>query len=44
MFELGGPISENVGKILVFTGFFEGGKVARTLQEWKKVVEKMAFW
>ena len=43
MFGLGGPISENVDKPLVFQGFFEGAKVARSLQEWKKVVEKMVF-
>ena len=44
MFGLGGPISENVEKPLVFKGFLEAAKVARTLQEWKKVVDKMAFW
>ena len=44
MFGLGGPKSENVEKPLVFKGFFEGAKGARTLQEWKKVVERMVFW
>ena len=44
MFGLGGPISENVEKPLVFKGFFEGGKVARTLKEKKRVVEKTVFW
>ena len=43
MFGLGGPKSEHVEKPLVFKGFFEGAKGARTLQEWKKVVEKMFF-
>ena len=43
MFGLGGPRSKNIEKTMVFGGFFEGGKVARTIQEWKKVVEKMVF-
>ena len=38
-----GPKTGNVEKPLVFKCFFEGGKGARTLQEWKKVVEWMVF-
>ena len=44
MFGLGRPISENIEKPLVFQGFFEGGKVARTIQDWEKIVGKMIFW
>ena len=43
MVGLGGPKSENVEKPLVFIGFFEGAKGARTFREWKRVMEKIGF-
>ena len=44
MFGLGGPISENVEKTLVFKSFFEGGQSGKSTPSLEQVVGEMVFW